>query len=105
MHVEALRWLNCIFAGRLRRNCSRELGHLLFVSQPSEGGMMRLHRAQISQFELFELTLLSKLNRQFPAKRFEATVSQSSRGAGARPNSGKPYSYGICVCIYIYIYV
>ena len=35
-------------------------------------------RAQISQFELFELILLLKLYRQFPVEQFEATVSQST---------------------------
>ena len=34
------------------------------------------HRAQISQFELFELILLSKLDKQLPVERFEATASQ-----------------------------
>ena len=36
------------------------------------------HRAQISQFELFELILLFKLDKQFPVEQFEATVSQST---------------------------
>ena len=36
------------------------------------------HRAQISQFEFFELTLLLKLDKQLPVERFEATVSQST---------------------------
>ena len=36
------------------------------------------HRAQISQFELFELILLLKLDKQFPVEQFEATVSQST---------------------------
>ena len=36
------------------------------------------HRAQISQFELFELVLLLKLDKQFPVEQFEATVSQST---------------------------
>ena len=35
-------------------------------------------RAQIAQFELFEISLLWKLDKQFPVKRFEATVSQSA---------------------------
>ena len=35
------------------------------------------HRAQISQFELFELILLLKLDKHFPVEQFEATVSQS----------------------------
>ena len=36
------------------------------------------HRAQISQFEMFELILLLKLDRQFPVEQFEATASQST---------------------------
>ena len=47
----------------------------------SEGRMIRLEtlfRAQISQFELFELVLLLKLDEQLPVERFEATVSQSN---------------------------
>ena len=36
------------------------------------------HRARSSQFELFELILLLKLDKQFPVERFEATVSQST---------------------------
>ena len=36
------------------------------------------HRTQISQLELFELILLSKLDKQLPVERFEATVSQSA---------------------------
>ena len=36
------------------------------------------HRAQISQFELFELILLLKLDTKFPVEQFEATVSQST---------------------------
>ena len=36
------------------------------------------HRAQISQFELFELILSLKLDKQFPVEQFEATVSQST---------------------------
>ena len=35
-------------------------------------------RAQICQFELFELVLLLKFDKQFPAEQFEATVSQST---------------------------
>ena len=31
-----------------------------------------------AQFELFELILLSKLDKPFPVERFEATVSQSA---------------------------
>ena len=36
------------------------------------------HRAQIFQFDLFELILLLKLHKQFPVEQFEATVSQSA---------------------------
>ena len=36
------------------------------------------HRAQFSQFELFELTISLKLDKQLPVERFEATVSQSA---------------------------
>ena len=49
------------------------------------------HRAQISQFELFELMLFLKLDKQLPVERFEARVSQSTvpsphlRGAGRSP--------------------
>ena len=35
-------------------------------------------RAQISQFELFELILVSKLDERFPVEQFEATASQST---------------------------
>ena len=35
-------------------------------------------RAQISQFELFELILFLKLGKQFPVEQFEATASQSA---------------------------
>ena len=33
------------------------------------------HRAQTSQFELFELILALKLDKQFPVEQFQATVS------------------------------
>ena len=36
------------------------------------------HRAQISQFELFELILLLKSDKRFPVERFEAAASQSA---------------------------
>ena len=34
------------------------------------------HRAQISQFELFELLLLLELDKQLPVGQFEAIISQ-----------------------------
>ena len=36
------------------------------------------HRAQISEFELFEPILSLKLDKQFPVEQFEATVSRST---------------------------
>ena len=36
------------------------------------------HRARVVHFELFELIVLLKLYKQFPAEQFEATVSQST---------------------------
>ena len=36
------------------------------------------HRAQIFQFEFFELDLLSRLDKQVSAEQFEPTVSQST---------------------------
>ena len=36
------------------------------------------HRAQIYQFELFELILLLKLNKQLPVEQSEATASHST---------------------------
>ena len=68
----------------------------------SEGGMIRLearaHRAQMSQFEPFELVPLSKVAEQFSIEQFEATASRStvpsppllarsSRGPNHRPDN------------------
>ena len=36
------------------------------------------HRAQLSQFELFEFILLLELDKRFPVQQFEAAVSQST---------------------------
>ena len=36
------------------------------------------HRAQMSQFELVELILLLRLDKQFPVEQFEATIPQST---------------------------
>ena len=43
-----------------------------------DGAVGNPHRAQISRFELFELILLLKLDRQLPVEQFEAAVSQST---------------------------
>ena len=45
------------------------------VSEGGDDTVGNPHRAQICQFELFELSLLSKSDKQFPVERFEATVS------------------------------
>ena len=39
---------------------------------------IRAFRAQTDQFELFELILLLKLDKQFPVEQFEAAASQSA---------------------------
>ena len=69
---------------------------------------IRAVRAQISQFEFFELILMLRLDKRSPVEQFEATVSQSTVPS-------PPLSYGsgrllIYVCthimyIYIYIYI
>ena len=51
------------------------------------------HRAQISRFELRELTLSFRLDKRFPVERFEAAVSQSTVPS-------PPHIY-----IYIYMYL
>ena len=60
--------------GAGREKARRLLNH-------SEGGGDTVgspRRARISQFELFELILLSKLDRRYPVEQLEATVSQST---------------------------
>ena len=58
------------------------------------------HRAQMSQFEFFELILLLKLDQPFPIEQFEATVSQSTvpfpplRSASSAPCSWTAASRG-----------
>ena len=42
------------------------------------------HRAQSSQFELFELILFLKLDQQFPVEQFAATASQSTEAPPPR---------------------
>ena len=48
------------------------------------------HQAQISQFELFELFLLLKLDNQFSIEQFEPTVSQSTVSSPSPPPSIAP---------------
>ena len=43
-----------------------------------KGGSIRVFRAQIGPFELFELVLLLKLDKRLPVERFKAAVSQSA---------------------------
>ena len=45
------------------------------------------------QFEFFELILLSKLDKQFPAKQFEATVSQSTVPSPSLTSTANIYTY------------
>ena len=59
------------------------------------------HRAQICQFEFFELILLLKLDKQFPVEQFEATASQSTVPSPPLKDHRAVYVY---VYIYIYIY-
>ena len=53
------------------------------------------HRAQISQFDIFEFILLLKLDEHFPVGQFEAAVSQSAvsspplTGAQRRPEAAR----------------
>ena len=57
-----------------------------------------LHRAQIYQFELFELILLLKLGKQLPVEHFDATVSQStvpSPPLNPAPCSGQTQARGV----------
>ena len=48
------------------------------------------HRAQILQFELFELILLLELDKQFPVEQFEARVSQSTVPSPPLTRGGRP---------------
>ena len=51
----------------------------------SEGGddaVGNPHRAQIVKFELFELILILKLDKQFPVEQFEATICCVSDALG-----------------------
>ena len=50
------------------------------VGNPSSSSnfSIRAFRAQTSQFELFELILLLKLDKRFPVEQFEPRVSQST---------------------------
>ena len=57
-------WLKCLTA------CS--------VFRRGDDAVGNPHRAQVVQFELFELVLLLKLEKQFPVEQFEAIVSQSA---------------------------
>ena len=83
------------------------------------------HRAQVSQFELFELILFLKLDDQFSIEHFEPTVSQSAisspppklaetvavclyrrrRRETERQESLHTYHVYIYMYIYMYIYI
>ena len=60
-------------------------------AEGSEGGddaVGNPRRAQIARFELFELVLLWKLDKQFPVERFEA--SRTIRGSSISVSSALP---------------
>ena len=59
------------------RDCGRRQTSLQDVGR-GDDTVGNPHRAQISQFELFELVLLLKFGKKFPVEQFEATVSQST---------------------------
>ena len=68
------------------------------------------HRAQSYRFELFELTLLSKLDRQFPVEQFEATVSQSTvppllKAGGGRSGVAAGPGHNIYIYIHTHVYM
>ena len=56
----------------------RKAGWSGWKPSSSSNFSIRVFRAQISQFEPFELILLLKLDKQFPVERFEAAASQSA---------------------------
>ena len=64
------------------------------------------HRARISQFELFELALVLKLDKRFPVEQFEATVSQSTVSSHPPRNGRAPmYVGGISYPVVHVVYV
>ena len=58
--------------------CRQTLSDKLDLTDVGRGGdtVGNPHRAQIAQFELFELILLFQVDRQFPVEQFEAKLSQ-----------------------------
>ena len=60
----------------MRLGCASEFDELVFGRGDNMVG--NPHRAQISRFELVELILLLKSDKQLPVERFEAAVSQST---------------------------
>ena len=65
-----------------------------------------------SKFELFDLILLLKLDKQFPVEQFEATVSQSTVPSPLFTSTMRRFRVRavyahvcIYVCVYIYIYI
>ena len=84
----------------IKNNSMRAFGRI-FLFGRSEGAMVagrcfgrggemvgNPHRAQISQFELFELILLLKLDKRFPVEQFEA--SRAIRGSSISVSSTLP---------------
>ena len=71
----------CMPVSLRMHTCTHALARSVTISPPIGRGddtVGNRHRAQISQFELFEMILLLKLDKQLPVEQFEATVSVNS---------------------------
>ena len=90
---------------------------IIIMIDMGDGTVGNPHRAQNSQFELFELVLWSEFDRQLSVERFEATASQSTvpsppldnakracRASGASGGEQVAKYIHIHMPIYIYIY-
>ena len=77
-----------------------------YICRKGDDTVENPHRARISQFELVELILLLKVDKQLPVQRFEATVSQST--VPPPPLLWSALVSSSCkrsIYIYIYIYI
>ena len=91
---------------------TRKGGRYGWKTSSSSNVSIRAFRAQIVQFELFELiVLLLKFDKWFPAEQFEATASQSASPSllrRTRSRSTSMYFYtclDISLSLYIYIHI
>ena len=62
----------------LASTCYTSSAAEIFIEARGDDTVGNPHRAQISQFELFERILLLKLDKQCPVEQFEVMVSQST---------------------------